>query len=165
MTRGARTISEFSYITLVPHVSLFSGFLHIRLESKRKMGIPGFYRWLIERFPLVSTPCKHRNLEIFEEQTPAGIDISLPNPNGTEFDCFYLDMNGIIHKYANCQFVMCWCVFLCHSCANSDSKVNDNSQATTAHTGRRTPNTLHTTHIASQSRHTHSTNTDPAHTT
>ncbi|EEQ99185.1 5'-_3' exoribonuclease, putative [Perkinsus marinus ATCC 50983] len=41
------------------------------------MGVPRFYRWLSERYPLIN--------EVIEpEQIP-------------EFDCLYLDMNGIIH--------------------------------------------------------------------
>jgi len=39
------------------------------------MGVPKFFRWLSERYPLI-------NQKIFEK---------------SEFDCFYLDMNGIIH--------------------------------------------------------------------
>lgn len=41
------------------------------------MGIPKFYRWLSERYPLVNQPVKL-----------AGCP---------EMDNFYLDMNGIIH--------------------------------------------------------------------
>mmetsp|Transcript_30090 Transcript_30090/g.85884 ORF Transcript_30090/g.85884 Transcript_30090/m.85884 type:complete len:141 (+) Transcript_30090:102-524(+) len=41
------------------------------------MGIPRFYRWLSERYPLI-------NENITAEQIP-------------EFDNLYLDMNGIIH--------------------------------------------------------------------
>jgi len=42
------------------------------------MGIPRFYRWLSERYPLI-------NEHITAEQIP-------------EFDNLYLDMNGIIHN-------------------------------------------------------------------
>jgi 5'-3' exoribonuclease 1 len=46
------------------------------------MGIPKFFRWLSERFPLIN----QRLLE------------------NSEYDCFYLDMNGIIHTCAQkCQ--------------------------------------------------------------
>lgn len=61
------------------------------------MGIPSFYRWLVEKYPLAVT-------DVIEDppystidgvQTP--LDSSKPNPNGMEFDNLYLDMNGIIH--------------------------------------------------------------------
>ncbi|EEF38596.1 5'-_3' exoribonuclease, putative [Ricinus communis] len=40
------------------------------------MGVPAFYKWLVNKYPNV---------------------ITSPNPNGLEFDNLYLDMNGIIH--------------------------------------------------------------------
>nr|UXY87457.1 dhm exonuclease [Cryptomonas sp.] len=39
------------------------------------MGVPKFFRWLTERYPLINQRVLDKN----------------------EFDCFYLDMNGIIH--------------------------------------------------------------------
>jgi 5'-3' exonuclease len=53
------------------------------------MGVPGFYRWLVERFPKLAVKSA---IPKQDEQ-----DNQLPNVNGIEFDNLYLDMNGIIH--------------------------------------------------------------------
>eukprot|EP00750_Incisomonas_marina_P001015 INCI1083.4.p1 GENE.INCI1083.4~~INCI1083.4.p1 ORF type:complete len:1093 (-),score=165.03 INCI1083.4:3129-6407(-) len=49
------------------------------------MGIPRFYKWLSERYPLINNPITENNL-------------TLP-----DFDNFYLDMNGIIHNCSHPQ--------------------------------------------------------------
>lgn len=51
------------------------------------MGVPAFYRWLSEKYPKCITPV------LESRSTP----LSQPNPNSTEYDNLYIDMNGIIH--------------------------------------------------------------------
>jgi 5'-3' exoribonuclease 2 len=60
------------------------------------MGIPSFYRWLSERYPLAVTHVIEEAAE-FVNGVSVPLDSSRPNPNDIEFDNLYLDMNGIIH--------------------------------------------------------------------
>lgn len=55
------------------------------------MGVPAFFRWLSKYYPLIISNCI---------EDPSNTDTVEPNPNtqgDREFDCLYLDMNGIIH--------------------------------------------------------------------
>ena len=61
------------------------------------MGVPSFYRWLHEKFGKCIT-------EYVEPAVPLDTDWSAaPNPNGVEFDCVYLDFNGLVHACTHPQ--------------------------------------------------------------
>lgn len=57
------------------------------------MGVPSFYRWLIERYPLILQ-------DVIEEEpldVKVPVDTIKPNPSCVEYDNLYLDMKIIIH--------------------------------------------------------------------
>ena len=63
------------------------------------MGVPAFFRWLTQKYSRTLVDALEQTAgELAGTET---LDISLPNPNGVEFDNLYLDFNGIVHQCAH----------------------------------------------------------------
>jgi len=59
------------------------------------MGVPTFFRWLCCRYPkIIRDTIEREPVEMDGRMVP--VDLDEDSPNG-DFDCLYLDMNGIIH--------------------------------------------------------------------
>jgi len=61
------------------------------------MGVPAFFRWLLEKYPRVIEYVVEEQIEYHPDGKRKFGDTSKENPHGIEFDNLYLDMNGIIH--------------------------------------------------------------------
>jgi 5'-3' exoribonuclease 2 len=60
------------------------------------MGVPAFFRWLLQKYPkVVVDMLEQRSAVINGTEIP--INLLEENPNGIEYDNLYVDMNGLIH--------------------------------------------------------------------
>ena len=68
------------------------------------MGVPTLFKWLVNKYPESIKDCIE-DLGQFVDGEYIPPDLSKPNPNGIEFDNFYIDMNGIIHNCSHNEFL------------------------------------------------------------
>ncbi|KAK7061504.1 exoribonuclease [Favolaschia claudopus] len=65
------------------------------------MGVPALFRWLSKKYPKIIYPVVEEDEVTVPAQDGSTVSIpmnmSMPNPNGKEYDNLYLDMNGIVH--------------------------------------------------------------------
>ncbi|DAZ99616.1 TPA: hypothetical protein N0F65_001444 [Lagenidium giganteum] len=66
------------------------------------MGVPAFYRWVLEKYPKCVVDCIEQRAVVLEgERHYELVDATQPNPMGFEVDNLYVDMNGLIHPCAH----------------------------------------------------------------
>ncbi|KAI9921006.1 hypothetical protein PsorP6_000630 [Peronosclerospora sorghi] len=66
------------------------------------MGVPAFYRWVLEKYPKCVVDCIERRAVVLDGVRHFELtDTTGPNPNGFEADNLYVDMNGLIHPCAH----------------------------------------------------------------
>ena len=66
------------------------------------MGVPTLFKWLVSKYPKSITDCVETE-GTYVDGNYIAPDLSTPNPNGIEFDNFYLDMNGIVHNCSHAE--------------------------------------------------------------
>lgn len=70
------------------------------------MGVPSYFRWLASKYGKTVIDALEAKPETVNG-TEQKLDLTLPNPNGIEFDNLYLDMNGIIHPCSHPENKVC----------------------------------------------------------